>query len=269
MSKALLDCPTKVAEIPDDLESLFYVLLYHAVRYLKSNCTCVPNWLKDFFDVFSYANGAYRCGQKKRYAIDHAKLVIDSPFNKLQFNSLMDKLLRRLLQSFRAYYAVKAYDEGLKNVSRRLPQPAATPSSTVVRRRRRKVAPLPSFKPSYQPPAQRTPLVHSPNTDDKPPTDQERLLANDISYPELFLTLLREFADMEWATDDKEGDRVPADWVSTRPFGPTVFPNNTSNKRQRRMMDPRSLPNVLNVVTANSPTRRPSHPRRARSDFPG
>ena len=245
------------------------MLLYHAVRYLKSNCTCVPNWLEDFFDVFSYADGAYRCGQKKSYAIDHAELV-GNPSTELQFNSPMDELLLRLLMSFQAYYIVKAYDEGVKNVSRQLPQPATTLSNTVARRRPRpKVAPLPSFKPSYQPPAQRTTLVHSPDTNDKPPTDQERLLANDISYPELFLTLLREFADMEWATDDKEGDRVPADWASTRPFGPTVFPNNTSNKRQRRMMDPRSLPNVMNAVTADSPTRRPSHPRRARSDFPG
>ncbi|TFK79782.1 hypothetical protein K466DRAFT_470959, partial [Polyporus arcularius HHB13444] len=37
MSVALLNRPQKAVEIPDDLESLFYVLLYHAVRYLKSN----------------------------------------------------------------------------------------------------------------------------------------------------------------------------------------------------------------------------------------
>ncbi|TFK81213.1 hypothetical protein K466DRAFT_444058, partial [Polyporus arcularius HHB13444] len=65
MSVALLNRPTKAVEIPDDLESLFYVLLYHAVRYLKSNCASVPTWLEEFFDVFSYRDGAYECGARK------------------------------------------------------------------------------------------------------------------------------------------------------------------------------------------------------------
>ena len=54
MSVALLNNPSKVVEIADDLEAHFYVLLYHAVRYLRSNCTNVPNWIEDFFDVFEH-----------------------------------------------------------------------------------------------------------------------------------------------------------------------------------------------------------------------
>ena len=51
-------------KIADDLEAHFYVLLYHAVRYLRSNCTNVPNWIEDFFDVFTIEDGQYKCGYK-------------------------------------------------------------------------------------------------------------------------------------------------------------------------------------------------------------
>ena len=102
MSVALLNNPSKVVEIADDLEAHFYVLLYHAVRYLRSNCTNVPNWIEDFFDVFTIDDGQYKCGHKKDNAITKGELVIKSG-TPLEFNSPMDALLCQLVQAFRAF----------------------------------------------------------------------------------------------------------------------------------------------------------------------
>ncbi|KAI0694573.1 hypothetical protein C8T65DRAFT_815481 [Cerioporus squamosus] len=265
MSVAILNRPEKAVEIPDDLESLFYVLLYHAVRYLKSNCTRVPNWLEDFFDIFKYVNGAYKCGHEKASAIDTGKLKTDSD-TRLKFGSPMDRLLANLLLSFQAYYKIKKYDEDKKKASLQVKLPTAafsTPTSRATRPRK-SARSLP-FKVDDQVLARRPPAP-SEQLEETPPTDEDRLLAQNVSNPQDFLLLLNEYTELEWAADDKEGDRVPAEWVSTRPIGPTYLPGNPSNKRQRKMSTVHSLPAVLN---AESPTRRPIRPRKAKSDFPG
>ncbi|KAI0699933.1 hypothetical protein C8T65DRAFT_831736 [Cerioporus squamosus] len=238
MSVALLNRPGKVVEIPDDLESLFYVLLYHAVRYLKSNCTSVPNWLEDFFDIFNYVDGAYTCGHKKENAIQSGKLIIKNDTKtRLKFDSPMDQLLDTLLRSFRAYYIVKEYDEAQQKTKAQVKVKATTPTTSTsgASRLRRKLAP-PPFKVDDKVLAQ---LERSPPSEpeENPPTEQERELALTVSNPQLFVLSLRKYAMMDWAADDKEGDRVPADWFSTKPIGPTYVPGNTSNKRTAQDVD--------------------------------
>lgn len=267
MSVALLDNPSKVVEIADDLEAHFYVLLYHAVRYLRSNCTNVPNWIEDFFDVFTIEDGQYKCGYKKDNAITKGELVIKSG-TPLEFDSPMDALLYQLVQAFRAFYTVRTYDEEQKKkaslhlgASTTLKTPAHQPL-------------LPPIKPESDGATSDEDLVLAQLPFDllywrkgKPaPTQQERVYAKIVSDPPTFLALLRRSVRTAlWPSNDKEGDRVPADWVSTKPFGPTILPNNTSNKRQRRTAGPYTFANALN---AESPTRRPSYPRKAKSDFP-
>ncbi|KAI0684177.1 hypothetical protein C8T65DRAFT_722537 [Cerioporus squamosus] len=267
MSVALLNRPTKAVEIPDDLESLFYVLLYHAVRYLKSNCTSVPNWLEDFFDVFSYHEGAYACGAKKEKAIDSGELIVKTG-TQLQFNSPMDELLDRLLRAFQAYYAVKKYDKNHKAASLQTELPTATTSSSTAQatrpRKSKSIRRLPDVDDQVLAQLPRAPPKKPKQT--PPPTEEDRELAGSISNALAFLRLLSEYTDVDWVADDKEGDRVPADWFSTKPIGPTYLPGNTSNKRQRKMSHIHSLPAVLNAP--DSPTRRPNRPRKAKSDFP-
>ncbi|TFK82476.1 hypothetical protein K466DRAFT_500245, partial [Polyporus arcularius HHB13444] len=55
---AALSCGLKDAEVCDEIESFYYVLLYQAVRYLQSNfdCPTVENYIIDFFDDYAYVN---------------------------------------------------------------------------------------------------------------------------------------------------------------------------------------------------------------------
>ncbi len=234
MSVALLNRPQKDAEIPDDLESLFYVLLYHAVRYLKSNCPNVPDWLEDFFNVFSYFDGAYGCGHWKQNAIQTEQLVLKrATRTPLIFNSPMDELLGSLLDSFQAYYFVKAYDEKQQEAEAQsqLKTPTLSTSASGASRPRRKYDL--TFKVDKQVLAQlaaRRPPV-------RVPSEEQRELAKIVSNPQLFVAWLQRYAMMDWPADDKEGDRVPADWFDSTTIGPTNVPGYTPNKRQRKMSD--------------------------------
>ncbi len=238
MSVALLNRPQKDAEIPDDLESLFYVLLYHAVRHLKSNCKNVPDWLEDFFNVFSYFDGAYGCGHWKQNAIETGKLVINyATKTRLMFNSPMDQLLGSLVRSFQAYYLVKEYDETQQKAEAQSQLQATTlraPASGVSRIRRKVAAP--AFKVDGKVLAQLRSFSR-PEPETSAPTEEQRELANIVSNPQLFVAWLRRYAMMEWPADDKEGDRVPADWFESTAIGPTNVPGYTPNKRQRRTSD--------------------------------
>ncbi|RDX50685.1 hypothetical protein OH76DRAFT_1555502 [Lentinus brumalis] len=266
MSVALLNRPTKAVEIPDDHESLFYVLLYHAVRYLKSNCASVPNWLEDFFEDFSYRDGAYECGARKEHAINFGELIVKARI-PLQFKSPLDDLLDRLLCSFQAYYAIKKYDEKQKKASILTELPTTSSSSTAQATRPRGRKP-----PRRMPTVDKQLLAQLPRAPPKkrketpPPTAEDRELAGSVSNALALLHLLHEYTVVDWAADDKEGDQVPADWFSTKPIGPTYVPGNTSSKRQRRTSVMHSLPAILNAP--ESPTRRLSRPRKAKSTSP-
>ncbi|RDX50666.1 hypothetical protein OH76DRAFT_1402286 [Lentinus brumalis] len=267
MSVALLNRPQKAVEIPDDMESLFYVLLYHAVRYLKSNCKSVPEWLEDFFDVFSYVDGGYGCGHMKQNAIETGKLILNKATKtRLMFNSPMDQLLGSLLRSFQAYYLVKEYDETQQKAEAKSQLQATSLGASALGASRLRPQPaVPTFEVDDQVLAQLD-SSPSPEPEESAPTEQQRKLANIVSNPKLFVLSLRKYAMMEWAADDKEGDRVPIDWLSTKPVGPTYVPGNTSNKRQRRL-DMLSLPAVMNAPESPT-TRRSSRPRKAKSTLP-
>ncbi|TFK87717.1 hypothetical protein K466DRAFT_453372, partial [Polyporus arcularius HHB13444] len=50
VSRAYIENQRKVLTIPDELESFLYVLLYLAIRYLRSTITDVDAFDWDFFD---------------------------------------------------------------------------------------------------------------------------------------------------------------------------------------------------------------------------
>ncbi|KAI0365299.1 hypothetical protein BV20DRAFT_906689, partial [Pilatotrama ljubarskyi] len=51
LSVGMLGRKPKAPGIPDELESLLYVILYYAVRYLSSNCEDAAAFLEMFFDA--------------------------------------------------------------------------------------------------------------------------------------------------------------------------------------------------------------------------
>ena len=147
MSVALLSRLSKVVAIPDELESFFYVLLYYAIRYLRSNCLDVGNWIEDFFDSYTLQAGEYKCGSTKSTTMrsfEKGMLALDSTANlpvQLRFNSPMDDLLSTLLERFQAHYRVEAHEAMKRNAKKlqssvnQLPLPSPqSPSPQVPKR---------------------------------------------------------------------------------------------------------------------------------------
>ncbi|OJT05489.1 hypothetical protein TRAPUB_3718 [Trametes pubescens] len=56
MSVAALQDPRKEISLPDEMESVFNVLLYCAIRYLPHNCKDVGKFIQSYFDDCEFAN---------------------------------------------------------------------------------------------------------------------------------------------------------------------------------------------------------------------
>lgn len=97
-------------ETSDELESFLYVLLYTAVRYLRSNCTheMALSFIHEFFDADRFYTGQRHCGILKSAAMRDGKLVLPtSPRTQLQFYSPLDGFFDETLQWFKAHYKVR------------------------------------------------------------------------------------------------------------------------------------------------------------------
>ena len=114
MSVGLSRCLSKVAEVVDDLESFMHVVIYYAVRYLRSNVPDVPGWLENYFDLFLIYDGQYLCSPAKERSVLNGELEATATV-PLHFGSPIDNLLLHLIRSFRSYYIEKAYDEYMKS----------------------------------------------------------------------------------------------------------------------------------------------------------
>ncbi|KAM5542916.1 hypothetical protein V8D89_003300 [Ganoderma adspersum] len=73
---ALVD-PGKVIMIPDDLESLFHVLLYFAIRFIPHNCvTAIAELLVNYFDDYTDGAEGQTSGQMKYHAMHNGEIDI-------------------------------------------------------------------------------------------------------------------------------------------------------------------------------------------------
>ncbi|KAI0330461.1 hypothetical protein GY45DRAFT_1277729 [Cubamyces sp. BRFM 1775] len=107
MSVALVNEPTKVVEISDELEAFFHVLLYYAVRYLNSNCKDVPAYMELYFEAYRIFCGRYRCGSLKTFTMTSGELYTsESARSVLRFGSALDHIFRTVLRWLKAHYDV-------------------------------------------------------------------------------------------------------------------------------------------------------------------
>ncbi|PIL32484.1 hypothetical protein GSI_05187 [Ganoderma sinense ZZ0214-1] len=112
MSVNLLYHITKPVQISDELESFFHVLVYYAVRYLRSNCSCTQSWIDNYFYKYLGPGRAGACGQKS-YALEvTGELRVTMGGHPLAFRSPMNTVLATILNSLRARYRVMYYDDG-------------------------------------------------------------------------------------------------------------------------------------------------------------
>jgi len=99
MSVLLLDRPDKLQDLQDDLESFFYVVLYHALRYMRHNKVNKVNAIieKVFDDYVEDDDGQITGGDGKRALLNR---------KRLDFTLLESQPLNDWLQ-----YALDAVDE--------------------------------------------------------------------------------------------------------------------------------------------------------------
>lgn len=110
MSVATLNEHAKVIETSDEMEAFLHVILYHAVRYMHSNCTTVGTFIENYFDSYVYEDGKYSCGEKKASTMLTGRLTLNDGAKLLLFNSPLDLFFSRMLNVFKAHYAVTEYD---------------------------------------------------------------------------------------------------------------------------------------------------------------
>lgn len=230
MSVALLLKDTKVVEIPDELESFFWVLIYYAVRYLPSNVKDVGNWLEDHFDTFSFDEGKYVCGTKKQrtFSSDGRLLAREYPPLDLKFGGPLDTFIGECLFRFKKYYRVYNYKveqrekekerrRGSSNKSTSTPsQPRAatlTSQNTLEKTLQRRLA---------GPPRGTRDAVSWDEVE--PPTQYDRNMALSVSTHVAMRESLREAClKSNWPESlCVVEDRVPIGWEPKKVLGPVA-----------------------------------------------
>ncbi|KAI0631747.1 hypothetical protein C8Q77DRAFT_1159493 [Trametes polyzona] len=186
MSVAVLLNHSKVVEISDELESFFHVLLYYSLRYLRSNCTLVGEFIEDYFDSFSAGvDGKYCCGARKINIIKGREKLTIAPSSEelIRFDSEpLNTMFKKILEAFNGHYTVKAYDE--------------------------QDQPHPSTSPPSQLPQPKAPLPPDPFSDEEdsdpfaarfPSTYRKGPARSNIAPPRLPKPSVKEYANAETA----------------------------------------------------------------------
>ncbi|KAH9849440.1 hypothetical protein C2E23DRAFT_888169 [Lenzites betulinus] len=271
MSVATLNNHSKVVETSDELESFLYVVLYHGVRYLPSNCKDVGDFIDGFFDSYTVMEGKFRCGYRKSQAMSDGEIELDSGETGsddtqilLKFDSPLDDYLTRVLPWFEAHYAVIKYDksQNAKKVADLL-RPSITTTAPVNALKRRtavsylRMGTLDVPEEPVEPPA---PEV-------KKPTDIQRALARQIqNHNYMARVLVNVIEDPRWLALGKDrvvGDNVPIDFRPERIVAPIpMVSTNTLKRRCTRATISAPVSRTPNTGTSSS-SKLPRKPRKA------
>ncbi|KAM5541551.1 hypothetical protein V8D89_004741 [Ganoderma adspersum] len=277
MSVNLLNHITKPVKVSDELESFFHLLVYYAIRYLRSNCTSVSSWIDNYFHSYSGPERMYTCGKKSLAVEQTGLLEVDFPLEgPLLFHSPMDGALAAILKCIRAHYKVMNYDS-VKTAPP--PRPATPPESPLL---------APTFimrdfdddvDDDLDPEevARWEASLHQPLPDRNTPTSEDRELARKAT-DHMFMIghLARTLADSRWGANDRisapastsASTSPPHPDASEKPAVPTPSDGAPppSNKRQRTSGPERnvSLPARLHASTRRVRTHARTHPIRAR-----
>ncbi|KAI0631752.1 hypothetical protein C8Q77DRAFT_1128634 [Trametes polyzona] len=214
MSVAILNDHRKVVETSDELESFFHVLLYYAVRYLRSNCTSAGVFIEDFFDSYNYEHGEYSSGSLKQNVMTgNMKLMTSGKTpGPLKFVSTpLNTVIHTILSWFNAFYAKKAFDADEKRRLRVLKSLHSPPNVEAPRKIR------------YAIPQSTAPIlkVQAPEEDEGPSMMNDKLATSASLHAHMRLALLEAISSTGWLEDRVEGDNVPANFEPRRPPGPS------------------------------------------------
>ncbi|EJF59448.1 hypothetical protein DICSQDRAFT_172045 [Dichomitus squalens LYAD-421 SS1] len=211
LSIALLSRP-KVVEICDELESFFYVIIYYAVRYLRSNLEgfALRHWINAFFNTYGVTNdtGSIR---RKVVAVQLGAFWISND-DRLEFNSPMDE-------------AGTEEDFGK--------QPCSALAALVPRRRFQK-------DPWRRYDDLQLSMIKDDIKDDKivdplEPTKKDKKYSKYVHKHKHMIRLLDDIAcEREWPSGDRTPDRILVDCSPpARSVGPTVPASSANNPHKK------------------------------------
>ncbi|KAI0631771.1 hypothetical protein C8Q77DRAFT_158845 [Trametes polyzona] len=236
MSAAVLDDHGKAIEVSDELESFFHVLLYYAIRYLKSNCIDVGIFIEDYFDSHAFENGKCFCGQAKRQVVREGRgLVVGGKDRvKLKFASPpLDKLIDTLLIRIHAHYVVRAYkayqDAQVQqpDTLTPLPHPGSSAEDGELEKVSRPILKAVSATP------EETVTEESEESAVKPTHEQELAAPKASSHSAMCFALAKAITTPGWRKDRVANDNVPADYIAQRPRAPARRTRKAPNKRPK------------------------------------
>ncbi|TBU58917.1 hypothetical protein BD310DRAFT_1012262 [Dichomitus squalens] len=211
LSIALLSRP-KVVEICDELESFFYVIIYYAVRYLRSNLDgfALRHWINAFFNSVTNDTASIR---RKVVAVQLSAFWI-SYDERLQFNSPMDETSES------------------SPAQRPLPLAAVVPRRRFQKDPRRRYDDLKLSKIKYD--SEDAKIV-----DPLEPTKKDYEYSKYVHKHKHMIHLLDDIAyEREWLSGDRTPDRLLEDCSPpARSEGPTVPASSASNTHNKPKLD--------------------------------
>ena len=188
LSAALLQFSRIPIGIADEVESLFYIVVYNGVRYFRSSVKDPGAFLMSFFDSFSLENSQYKCGVTKMSAMANGTIKVgtqplmffrDSMELRREDPHPFDVVLEKMMPIFKARYDLLQHKRDLVHW-------------------RRKVQKL-SFKEAM--------AVKPPNP---PPSVSED--AKKLDSHSYFRSILSELLQQDnWPKFDYLGDRIASD----------------------------------------------------------
>ena len=214
MSVALL-MRKGLVEICDELEAFFYVTLYYAARYLRSNYSDedISRFIIEFFDTYTFANGAWCCGTLKSDATSSMFLGLAKNKPIVFASRGINQVLGTFLAWLHSQYVVNTYDAHVKAHPRAL---QAVSASTALTRKPGK-APQTRLRPD-------NPAALAADSDDSDsdsdgfeyelaeapppePTQEDRTRAAYLESHRRMMKLVGK--TYEFVPDDRIGDRMP------------------------------------------------------------
>ncbi|KAI0333045.1 hypothetical protein GY45DRAFT_1368798 [Cubamyces sp. BRFM 1775] len=97
LSASALSQPSKRIIVQDDIESLFHLLLYHAIRFLPHNCSDVGAFMDAYFDGHAKQDGLWYGGEKKLESMRNGRLL--TPIGQALYFYLLPKKITAELPS--------------------------------------------------------------------------------------------------------------------------------------------------------------------------
>lgn len=203
MSVLLLLNATKGSIVQDDLESFFHVMLYNAVRYLKSNCSDVQLFIKYYFDDAVPIDREYRVGVFKKAVMRLGLVELPGGSDNLEFyhdkpgeSHPINKIIRICLSWFKAYYKIHLPHDSHEDTHRSNPPTLSSFAAMIAKKRNGQK------------------VTSSSTVTDTGPTAEDREQAAKLDTHDAMIDLLRDCIVWEddWPKDGEEKrDRLRKD----------------------------------------------------------